>query len=256
MLGQLTLSVAWAVLPVPPLVELMVTLLSLLPELVPVTLTLSWQVALVLSVTPLKATLPVPAVAVAVPPQVFVKPLGEATCTPVGSVSVKLTPVSATVLAAGLARLKVSVEVPPIKMLVGLKALLIVGGAMTVSSALAVNPVPPSFEATVPVVLFFAPAVVPLTLTLRAQLPPAVAIVPPVKLMLVAAATGLYVPPQVLLVIGDASTSRPAGNVSLTATPVTPPGLLAGLVIVRVSVDVLLSTMLVGAKALVMVGGA
>src|SRR5581483_9908985 len=142
MLGQLTLSVAWAVLPVPPLVELMVTLLSLLPELVPVTLTLSWQEALVLSVTPLNATLPVPAVAVAVPPQVLLKPLGDATCTPVGSVSVKLTPVSATVLAAGLLRLKVSVAVPPIRMLVGLKALLIVGGATTVSVAEAVLPVP------------------------------------------------------------------------------------------------------------------
>ena len=111
----------------------------------------------------------------------------------------------------------------------------------TSNVAVAVNPAPPSVELTAPVVLVFSPCVVALTLTLIEQLPPAEAIEPPVSETLVAAAFAVNVPPQEFVAIGAASTSNPGGNGSLMATPVTPPGLAAGLVIVMVSVEVALS---------------
>ena len=77
----------------------------------------------------------------------------------------KATPVSATVLAAGLVTVKVSVVVPFSGMEIGLNAFAITGGATTMTLAEAVKPVPPSVEVTAPVVLFFWPAVVPVTFT-------------------------------------------------------------------------------------------
>src|SRR5438105_6991051 len=108
--------------------------------------------------------MPVGAVVVSVPPQTVAEAL--ATVSPVGSVSVNATPVKATVLAAGLVMVKVSDVVAFSAMLEGLKALAIAGGAITVSTAvLLVAPVPPCVEVTAPVVLLFAPAVVPVTST-------------------------------------------------------------------------------------------
>lgn len=54
---------------------------------------------------------------------------------PVGKVSVKLTPVSGTVLSDGFVRVKVNAEVPPAAMGLGEKVLLMAGGAITVSSS-------------------------------------------------------------------------------------------------------------------------
>jgi hypothetical protein len=53
---------------------------------------------------PDKLTVPLPATAVAVPPEVLVSPFGEATNRFWGKLLVKATPVNATVLIAGLAR--------------------------------------------------------------------------------------------------------------------------------------------------------
>ena len=61
--------------------------------------------------------------------------------------------------------MNVSVVVPFTTMLAAPNALAIVGGATTVRLAEAVPPVPPSVEVTALVVLFLAPAVVPVTLT-------------------------------------------------------------------------------------------
>jgi hypothetical protein len=126
----------------------------------------------------------------------------------------------------------------------------------TSNVAVAVEPAPPSLELTAPVVLVFKPCVVALTLTLIEQLPPAVAIAPPDRLTLVAAATAVNAPPQVLVAIGVASTSRPAGKGSLMLTPVTPPGLIAGLAMVIVNVDVVLSKIEFGENDFVTVTGA
>ena len=94
-----------------------------------------------------------------------------ATCTPAGSVSPKATPASA-VPVFGFAIVKVSVEVPPIPMLPGENALLMVGGPATASVAvLLVAPVPPLVELTAPVVLSFPPPEVAVTSTEMAHDP-------------------------------------------------------------------------------------
>src|SRR5215471_10637688 len=98
-----------------------------------------------------ESEMPVGLVVVNVPPHTVEVLL--ATVSPVGNVSVNATPVSATVLAAGLAMLKVNDVVAFKAMLVGLKALAIDGGATTVRFAVAVLPVPPLVEPTLPVVL-------------------------------------------------------------------------------------------------------
>lgn len=150
----------------------------------------------------------------------------------------------------------VRVDVPFGATVVGENAFVMVGGAKTFNVAEAVRPVPPSVELTAPVVLAFAPAVVPRTLTLIVQLLPAVAIAPPVKPMLVAPIVGAKVPPQEFDETSGLETSRPAGKVSLMAIPVSPPGLPAGLVMTMLSVDWPLSGTPVGTKTFDTVGGA
>src|SRR5689334_4266050 len=98
---------------------------------------------------------------------------------------------------------------------VPVNALLKAGGPTTVSVPDAVPPAPVSVVLTLPVVLFLTPAVVPLTLTLIAHVAGLAPIEPPVRLMLVSAAFGEKVPPQVLVAAGVASTSTPAGKLSL-----------------------------------------
>src|SRR5258708_32950385 len=96
-------------------------------------------------------------------PQEPVRPLGVATINAPGKVSVKATPVSATV--SGLVIVKLSVVLLPTMMLAAPNALLMDGGPTTARLAEAVPPVPPSVEVTFPVVLFLVPAVVPVTFT-------------------------------------------------------------------------------------------
>ena len=197
--------------------------------------------------------LPVPATAVTVPPHVLASPFGVATTRPAGSVSVKPTPVSA-VPAFGLVSVNVSVVVPFTGMLSVPNALAIVGGATTVRLAEAVPPVPPSVEVTALVVLFLAPAVVPVTLTVSVHEPPAGR--PPLASpTLPAPATAVTVPPHVLANPFGVATTSPAGSVSVKPTPPSViPGF--GLVSVNVSVVVPFTTMLATPKALAIVGGA
>ena len=91
------------------------------------------------------------AVNVTVPPQAEAEELG--TVSPAGRTSVKATPVSGTVFAAGLVIVKLSEVVAFTAIVVGVNALAIDGGATTIMLAVAVPPFPPSFDVTWLVVL-------------------------------------------------------------------------------------------------------
>src|SRR5712692_9527933 len=202
--------------------------------------------------------MPVGAVVVKVPPHTLADAL--ATVSPVGSVSVNATPVSATVLAAGLVMVKVSEVVAFSAIALGLKTFAIDGGAATVRTAvLLVTPVPPSVVVIAPVVLLLAPAVVPVTFTENVQVDPAAGDavrVPPDRLMLPLPATAVIVPaPQEPVTLGVAATTTPAGRLSVKATPLSALAVF-GLTMVKLSVLLAFSATLVGLKALLMVGGA
>lgn len=202
-------------------------------------------------VAPVRA-MPVGAVVVKVPPQIATEAL--ATVKPVGRVSVNATPVRATVFAAGLVIVKVSEVVAFSEMLDGLNTLAIDGGATTLTLAEAVPPVPPSVELTLPVVLFFVPAVVPVTLTENVQEELA-AIVPALKLMTFAPAVAVMVPaPQVPVRPLGVEITRPAGSVSVKATPLAATVLLFWMVKLR-EVEPF-SGMLAAPNALMITGGA
>ena len=130
--GSFTSTSAEEVFPIPPLVEVTITELGLTPAVVPCTLSEMAQDAPADKLTPLKLTEEEPAVAVAVPPQVLDKPFGDATTKPLGSESVKLTPVSAT-LVLGLVMVKLRLVVFPVKMGFAVKDLAMTGGATTVN---------------------------------------------------------------------------------------------------------------------------
>jgi hypothetical protein len=184
-----------------------------------VTVTLNWHWLFAAMVAPLSA-MPVGAVVVSVPPQTVAEAL--ATVKPVGNVSVNATPVSDTAFAAGLVIVKVSDVVAFSAMLAGLNTLAIDGGATTLMEAEAVPPVPPSVDVTLPVVLFLVPAVVPVTFTENVQELLA-ARVPPARLTAPEPAVAVIVPlPQVPVNPLGVETTRPAGSVSLNATPVAP----------------------------------
>src|SRR5262249_47384845 len=101
----------------PVSVDVTVTELFFNPSTVPFTLTTMVQEALVASVPPDKLIEPDPAVAVTLPPQTPTKPLGVATTSPDGKLSVKATPVSDR-LAFGLVMVKVRL-VEPLRTMVG-----------------------------------------------------------------------------------------------------------------------------------------
>src|SRR5229473_892053 len=248
-------SVAEAVLPVPPLVELTLpVMLSLEPEVVGVTFTLTAHELLSAILPPLKLMVVSPAAGVNVPPLHVLLAFGvAATCRPAGKVSLTATPLKA-VPVLGLVMVKVRVEVPPTEVVVGEKALLILGGATTVSvTVLLLEPVPPSVEVTAPVVLDLVPAVLPVTFTLMLH-ELLSAIPPPLRLMLLLAAVAVRVPPHVLLAPFGVATISPETRVSEKATPLKAVPVL-GLVMVNVTLVEPLSGILLAPNALVMVGG-
>jgi len=111
-------------------------------------------------------------------------------------------------------------EVDPFNgMLDAPNALMITGGARMVMLVFDVLPVPPSVEVTV-TLLFFTPAVIPVTLTDTVH--DALAAKPPAdRLADDDPATAVAVPPQVLLKLFGVAITRPAGSVSVKATPVS-----------------------------------
>ena len=256
-LAEPTVTLAEAVPPVPPSVELTVpVVLFLVPTAVPVTLTEKMQEPPGTNVPPARLTEPDAAVAVTVPlPQVPVRPLGVDTTRPAGKVSVKATPLSDE-LALGLVTVKLRLVVPPIGILAAPNNLLMVGalGELTITLAEAVPPVPPSVELTVPVVLFLVPAVVPVTFTEKVQEPLA-ANVPPARLTEPDAAVAVMVPPpQVPERPVGVDTTRPAGKESVNATPLSD-ALALGLVTVKLRLVLPPAAMCAAPNTLPMVGG-
>jgi hypothetical protein len=251
-----TVTVAVAAVLVPPSVELTVTLLSLSPAVVPCTFTETAHDALEATVPPDRLTVPEPAVAVAVPPQVLLRFGVEATISPAGRLSVNDNPVSDTLL-LGLVMLMVNNVVPFNGILVGANVLVTVAGEATINMAvLLVAPVPPLVELTAPVVLLTVPDCVPVTFTTIVHIAPGAAMLPPVRLMLVEFAAAVTVPPQLLVTPGVDATCNPLVNVSLNAIPFSALVLLAGLVIVNVTVVVPFSVIFAAPNALLIVGGA
>ncbi len=124
--GARTVSVAVEVLPVPPLVEVTVTLLLLIPEVIPVTFTSTLQFELAGTVPPDRLQDDAPTVAVAVPPQRSASCGLEAMMRPAGRVSVNATPVRAVAL--GLTMMTCSDVVPFNGIVAAPKVLTILGG--------------------------------------------------------------------------------------------------------------------------------
>src|SRR5207237_147850 len=129
--------------------------LFLTPAVAPVTVTVIVQLAPAARVPPVNVSVS-PPVMTRLPPQVAVVPLGAVN--PAGSVSVKATPVSATV-AFGLVSRKLMLTSPPNGMLAAAKDFAIVGGATTVTVAVFdVAPAPDSVELLGPVVWLVPPS--------------------------------------------------------------------------------------------------
>ena len=128
------------------------------------------------------------------------------------------------------------------------------GGAPTVSVAVAVLPVPAVVSLTV-TELFFVPGVNPVTFTENVHVPLA-ARVPPVRLIVPEPGVAVIVPaPQEPVTPGDVATTTPAGSVSVKFTPLSPAKLF-GFVIVKLSVDVPPTPIVDGLNDLLMLGGA
>src|SRR5258708_21727867 len=209
------------------------------------------QLAVAAKVAVDKLTEPEPGSAVAVPPHVLFRLFGFATTNPAGRLSVKAIPLSATFV-FGLLMVNVSDVVPFNGICAAPKALAIVGGLATVRFDVAVLPVPPLVELTLPVVLVYWPADAPVTVTenwhwlLVLIVAPVNAI--PVGLVVVS------VPPHT---VADAlATVNPVGSVSVNATPVNGSGFAPGLVMVKVSDVVAFSVMVDGLNTFAMEGGA
>jgi|SRR5580658_8583 hypothetical protein len=130
-LGATTVTLADAVFPVPPSVELtaLVTLFCT-PLAIPTTLTEKLHDVPPASVAPDNATVAAPALAEIVPPpHVPLKPFGVATTSPAGSESLKATELR-ELLALGFAKVNVSEVAAFRAMFAAPKAFAIVGGTM------------------------------------------------------------------------------------------------------------------------------
>src|SRR5258707_1388733 len=155
------------------------------------------------------------------PPQEPTRLLGVDITRPDGSVSVNPTPVRLTVFAAGLLMVKVSAVVPLIRMLAEPKVFAMLGGATTLTVAVAVPPVPPWVEPMLPVVLTWSPPAVPVTLTEKVQLAPPARVAPSRARLLAPDAAVMVPPPQLPASPFGVATTRPAGSESLKPTPVS-----------------------------------
>lgn len=219
--GVATARLAVAKLPIPPSREdTGDVMLIQFPDIVPCTITTIVQLLFTGTVPLLFSVMepPGPATTLSDGLQVFVSKLENTI--PGGNRSVNATPVKATSLAAGFVIVKVNDVEPFSGMLGAPKALVITGGATTKMLAEAVPPGTLSFEVTLLVVLFFVPAVVPVTFTEKVQEPPAAKVVPE-RLMRFVPWSAVIVPPphEPVSPLGVEITS-PAGSVSVKPIPV------------------------------------
>jgi len=162
--------------------------------------------------------------------------------------------VSEIVFVAGLLMVNVKLVEAFSEMLVAPKAFTITGGVATLKFAVAVLPVPPFVEVTLPVVLTNWPDATPVIFAVNVHVLVA-AMVPPVKEMPLDPATAVAVPPQVFVNPFGVATTSPAGSVSVNATPVSAMAFPAGLEIVKVSEVVPFNGRLAAPNALAMEGG-
>ena len=218
--GLATVRTAVAVLPVPPFVdETLLVVLTLVPDEMAVTLTVTVQLLLTAMVPADNVTLPEPAVAVTEPPQALVNAFGVATTSPAGRLSVNAMPLSATLL-LGLVIVRVRLVVPFKGMVPAPNDLAIDGGVTTMTLADAVPPGPLSVAVTWLVVLFFTPAVVPVTLIENWHWA-FCGMVAPAKETEPLPATAVIVPiPQLPARPFGVDTTRPAGRLSVKPIPV------------------------------------
>src|SRR5262249_7516455 len=149
-----TVTLAFAVFPVPPFVEVTCVLLFFTPTVVPVTFMETVQVAPGAALAPLKLTVPLPLVAVAVPEQVLAKLDGVVTTKPAGKLSVNATPFNVR-FALALVTVRVRLVVPFKVIVDAPKAFAIAGALITVKAAFEVDcgPVPAAVEFRVTVLL-------------------------------------------------------------------------------------------------------
>jgi hypothetical protein len=252
--GATTMTLADAVPPVPPCVEVTLpVVLFCVPAAVPVTFTENVHELLAGNEPAEKLITLVPCVAVIVgAPQVCVNPFGVEMTRPAGNVSVKAIPVCVVVVLL-FCSVKVRLVEPFRGMLAAPNALMSTGGPTTVTLAFDVLPVPPSIEVTC-TLLFFTPAVVPVTFTDTVHEAPE-ANVPAERLAEPDPATAVEVPPQVLASVFGVAITRPAGKLSVNAIPVRLNGLLPGLVMLNVRDVVLFRGIFATPNAFVIVGG-
>src|SRR5438132_1810616 len=207
---------------------------------------------------PPMVNVPVPAVAVIVgaPPQLLTTFGAAAMSTLAGSASLKVRPVRADD-PAGLVMVKVSVAVRPTPMVMGPKAFVRAGRLWTVSPELVTLLVMRAVAPMLAAVLLYGPPGALLTVSTRTWQEATVAFIArPVTVMLpaaVATKAGLFTsaPPagQLLCTLGVAATVTLAGSVSVKLIPDCA-GLPAPLVMVKVSVEVPPTSIVVGLKAL------
>src|SRR5882724_7952981 len=138
-------------------------------------------------------------------------------------------------------------------MLAAPNALMITGGATTVTLAFEVLPVPPSVDVTC-TLLFFTPAVVPVTFTDNVH-EVFTARVAPDRLTDPEPATAVAVPPHVLLNPFGVVTTKPGGRLSVKATPVSAMVLATGLVMVKLKLVEPFNETVAKPNDFVMVGG-
>ena len=231
--GVTTVMLVFDVLPVPPSVEVTCTLLFLIPAVLPLIFNDTVQDAPAARVPPVKLVDEDPVTPVAVPVHVLFRLLGVATTIPAGRLSVNARPVNVTLVFAFWI-----VNVRPVAPFSGISlapnALVIDGALATVKFPLAVFPLPPFVEVTELVVFVYWPEAVPVTFTIIVQ-ELFTAMLPPARLMLVLPAIAVDVPLQLLDSPFGVATVKPAGSVSVNATPVTATVLAAGLLTVNVS---------------------
>lgn len=140
-----------------------------------------------------------------------------------------------------------SASTSPKLMLVGLTVT-----PATVRLAVAVFPVPPLVEVTLPVTLVKLPGWLAVTGTLKRQLPFTAIVAPESEIVLPPLVVS--VPPHAVVV--PLLTVSPAGKTSVNATPVKATGFTAGLVMVKPRDVVAFTAMELGLKALAIAGGA
>ena len=184
-------------------------------------------------------------------PQLLFSPLGVATTSPPGKLSVNATLVNPMVF--GFDKAKLRLVVPFSGMVAAPNDFVMVAGEATVKLADAVLPVPPFTEVTAAVVLVYCPEAAPVTVTLKVHgVPTATDALERLIALLVAKVCS--VPPHTVEL--ELATVRPVGSVSWNATPVSETVLPVGLLMVNCNAVVAFTAIVEGLNSFAIHGGA